>query len=351
MGPRVARSILAAPALLLALGAGACARKGQPSGGPPDVEPPRLIAASPDSGAQGVPRNVSPTLAFSEGMEPRSTGEAISIAPRIDIKERRWHGRTVALVLAESLAANRTYTLFLGRGARDRHGNLLAGGATVVFTTAATMPPGVLEGAIVARGFPPAGNYVWCYDAARGVTPDSTARDFDDIGLTDHDGRFRVVGLTVPGRYRLWVFVDLNHNHSFEPETDILAPVDSLFALTPEAPVASGFTVPVANPHAVGFVRGAVIDSVGGTSGSLLVVAVAAGDSLRRVTAIADSQRRYELQLRPGSWRVRAWRDLDHSRDWQPALEPASAERRIEVAPASEDNSVDLVLAPPPGGR
>ncbi|MBI2072295.1 MAG: penicillin acylase family protein, partial [Gemmatimonadetes bacterium] len=39
-------------------------------------------------------------LTFSEGMDPRSTAEAISIAPRVDIRQRRWSGRTVAIVLA-----------------------------------------------------------------------------------------------------------------------------------------------------------------------------------------------------------------------------------------------------------
>lgn len=334
---------------LLAAAAG-CAKKGPPTGGPPDIEPPRLIASSPDSGAAGVRGDAPLTLTFSEGMDPRSTADAISIAPRVDIRERHWSGRTVGIVLAETLRAGKTYTLFLGGGARDRHGNPLAGGATVTFTTADSMPRGVLEGELVARGFPAVGAYLWCYDAASGRAPDSTARDFDAIGVTDRDGRFRVVGLPVPGRYRLWVFADLNNNRSFEPQNDILAPVDTVFALTSGTPLAHGFSVTVLNPRSPGRVRGAVLDSLAIDQGVLAVMAIAGDDSLRRITGTVDDQRHYELSLAAGTWRVRAWRDLDRNRAWQRGTEPASAERRIEVPPASEILDVDLVLERTPGG-
>jgi hypothetical protein len=347
---RARRAALAGPVLVLAVALVSCAKRGPPTGGPPDIEPPRLIGSSPDSGAAGVARDAVLALTFSEGMDPRSTADAISIAPRIDIRQRRWSGRTVAIVPAETLRANQTYTLFLGGGARDRHGNPIEGGATVTFTTADTMPWGVLDGELVARGFTVTGTYLWCYDAARGRAPDSTARDFDAIGITDRDGRFRVVGLPVPGRYRVWVFADLNGNRSFEPQSDILAPVDTVFALTPEAPVARGFSATVLNPRSPGSVRGAVLDSLGIEQGTLTVMAVAVDDSLRRVSAIVDEKHHYELSLAAGAWRVRAWRDLDRNRAWQRGTEPASPERRVDVAAASEVLDVDLVLERAPGG-
>ena len=102
---RVRRAILAGPVLMLAATLAACAKRGPPTGGPPDIEPPRLIASSPDSGAAGVARDAVMTLTFSEGMDPRSSSDAISIAPRIDIKQRRWSNRTVAIVPAETLRA------------------------------------------------------------------------------------------------------------------------------------------------------------------------------------------------------------------------------------------------------
>ena len=152
-------------------------------------------------------------------MEPRSTGEAVSLAPRVEIRQRRWSGRTLTLVLAESLQANQTYTLFVGGDARaTATATRCATGATVVFSTADSFPPGRCSTAASRRAAsrrraPTCG----ATTTARRV-PDSTARDFDALGLADENGRFRVAGLAVPGRYRLWAFADLNGNRSFEPE-------------------------------------------------------------------------------------------------------------------------------------
>jgi hypothetical protein len=87
----------------------------------------------------------------------------------------------------------------------------MGSGATVPFTTAGTFPPGGLEGTVDARGFDAPGTYLWVYDDAQGRLPDSTARDFDALGIADARGRFEVMGLSVPGRYRVWGFADLNH--------------------------------------------------------------------------------------------------------------------------------------------
>ena len=340
----VGAAVLVVAAMLL----GGCARKGAPSGGPPDIEMPLLTGSLPDSGAARVPRDTRLILRFSERMDPRPTAEAVSIAPRVDIRDRRWSGHTLTIVFAESLRASHTYTVFLGSGARDDHGNPLQGKATVVFSTGDSLPPGVLDGQVVARGFSVGGTYLWCYDAAAGKQPDSTARDFDAVGLADRDGRFRVVGLPVPGRYRLWVFADLNGNRSFEPDADILTPVDTVFALASGQPTATGFVVTVINPRAPGKVRGTVLDSLHLERGVLSVMAVAADDSTRRVMGIVDSEAKFEITLAPGAWLVRAWRDLDRSHDWQRDKEPASEPRRVEVHPASDivDIALTLVRAP-----
>ena len=330
--------------LAVAAIAAGCAKREPPSGGPPDLTPPRVIASVPDSGAARVPLEAVLEITFSEGMEPRSTGDAVSLAPHAEIEKRRWRGRTLALVPAQPLRPNQTYTLFVGRSARDRHGNSPARGATVVFSTGDSFPPGRIDGKIEARGFSVTGTFLWGYDASRGREPDSTAKDFDALGIADEDGRFRVDGLVVPGRYRLWAFADLNGNRSFEPLSDILAPVDTTFALTPEAPVASEFKAVVINPRAPGRVRGAVLDSLPDSLGTVRVLAVSEKDSTRRTVGDVGPEGQFDLQLGAEIWLLRAFRDLDDDKDWQPELEPASAGLRVEVQPASDLVEIRLVI-------
>lgn len=343
------RAALAAALLATALAALAgCAKKGPPSGGPPDITPPTIVSSSPDSGSAGVSRSGPLSITFSEGMEPRGTGDAIALAPRVAIRQRRWKGRTVTIVLADTLAADQTYTLFVGGGARDRHGNPLETGGAIVFNTGPSFPSGMIAGRIQARGFAPGGTYLWCYRAGR--EPDSTARDFDALGLADDGGNFRVPGLRVPGTYRLWAFADLNHNRSFEPQSDILAPADTSFALTTDAPVDSGLRLTIVNPRAPGRVRGAVLDSLADSLGVLRVIAVADDDSTRRVLAEVDRDGKFDLSLRAGTWWLRAWRDLDRNRLWRATDEPASDRLPVKVKPTDDIQGVELVLRRPGGG-
>lgn len=329
-------------ALAAALALTGCARKGAPSGGPPDVEPPRVVSAVPDSGTAGVALDATLSLTFSEGMEPRSTGEAVSLAPREEIRQRRWKGRQLSLVLERPLRDDQTYTLFLAATARDAHGNPLAAGRTIVFSTADTFPPGLIEGRIAARGFRAEGTYLWCYGGDR--VPDSTARDFDALGLADETGQFRIPGLPVPARYRLWAFADLNRNRSFEPDKDVLAPADTVIELTAARPAATGLDVEVVDPRAPGHVRGLVTDATGDSAGVMRVFAIFEPDTSRRLVVDVDPKGQFTLELAAGRWRVGAWRDADQNRAWRMDVEPASEVRVYDVAPAAEFNDERLVL-------
>lgn len=345
-GRALARRSAAALALVLLLAA--CGKKEAPSGGPPDLDPPRLVETTPDSGAAGVPLDVRPTLTFSEGMEPRSTGDAVAFAPPVTIRQRRWTGRTLTLVPEQPLEANRTYTMFVGGTARDRHGNDYGTGATVVFSTAATFPPGAIAGTLDGRGFDPAGSYVWAY--AEGNAPDSSARDFDGLGIADEDGDFEIVGLPAPGRYRLWVFADLNGNRSFEPRADILAAVDTTFGITEGGPRVAGFRLSVTNPRAPGAVAGTVLDSLPDSTGVLHVAAQSQADTTQRALVEVQRDGTWDLRFDAGTWWLRAFRDLNGDRIWQPERERASPRREVTVGPADRVTDVRLELRPAPGG-
>ena len=341
--PRGARSGAVLLTLLVATG---CARKQLPSGGPPDVEPPRVLAVTPDSGATGVSRAIRPAIEFSEGMDPRTAELAVELAPRVPIRQRRWSGRKLTLVLQDSLAADQTYTMFVGADARDRHGNTLLEGRTVPFSTAAHFPPGVIEGEVVATGFGAPGTFLWCYPEGR--SPDSTARDFEAVGLAGEGGRFSVTGLHVPGRYRLWAFADLNRNHSFEPGQDLLVPADTTLELTAGRPVASGLRLRVVNPRAPGHVKGTVLDTLRDERGVLRLISVSLRDSTRRLLYDIDPSGGYDFTWDPGTYKVRAFRDLDRNKSWKRDEEPASEETEVTVPPGGviELPAFVLVRAP-----
>src|SRR2546430_736913 len=124
------------------------------------------------------------TRTFREKLSSGPTSRPIHVPERT----RRWRRRSALAVLSLLLAA----------------GCALREGRTGPFTTSNRFPPGIIEGDVVATGFPAPGTFLWCYPDGR--KPDSTARDFDAVGLAGEGGAFRVTGLAVPGRYRIWAF-------------------------------------------------------------------------------------------------------------------------------------------------
>ena len=349
------RAVVAGAALAVAaLLAGGCARKLAPSGGPPDVAAPTLLAAEPDSGAVGVDTTAAIRLSFSEPMDRLSVQTNLLVAPGVRGGVFDWDGsRTVTYRPERPLAPGRAYVVLLGPLARDARGNALDRPVVSHFATAPAFPPGRVEGRVDGRGVSPDGVFVWAYRDDRGRSPDSTALDMDALAQARGGGLFRLVGLEVPGRYRLWAFVDRNRNRTFEPAADLLLPSDSLVTLAPEAPAAADVRLLAVDPEALARVEGAVLDSLAPGDAPLRVEARAvprAGEAADRapVIAIDTVDRRFAGSLRAGRWRLTAWRDLDDDRTVS-AAEPKSAPLEVDLDPAETEGALVLVLAPVPG--
>ncbi|MEO6462353.1 MAG: Ig-like domain-containing protein [Candidatus Eisenbacteria bacterium] len=353
---RDARALAAGLLVLagLAVAVAGCARKISPSGGPPDVAAPTLLALEPDSGAAGVESTAIIRLAFSEPMDRLSVQTSLLVAPGVRSGVFRWESaRSVTYQPERPLARDRAFVVLLGPAARDARGNALERPVVAHFTTAATFAPGTIDGRVDGRGVQPDGVYVWAYREDRGRVPDSTALDMDALGQARGGGLFRLVGLAVPGTYRLWAFVDRNRNRTFEPAADLLVRSDSLVALAADAPQASGVRVAAVDPEALARVEGAVVDSLAPGAAALRIEARAvprAGEAADRAPVIAIDAlgTRFAGSLRAGRWRLTAWRDLDGDRTLS-ASEPRSAPLEVDLEPAETRGDLVLVLAPVPG--
>jgi uncharacterized protein (DUF2141 family) len=341
-------------ALVVGLAGGGCARKLAPSGGPPDVAAPMLLSSVPDSGAAGVDTAAAIRLSFSEPMDRLSVQSNLLLAPGVRSGTWKWEGgRNVSVLPDRPLARDRTYVLLLGAAARDARGNALDRPVLVHFTTAAAFPPGLIEGRIDGRGVSPDGVFVWAYREDLGHAPDSTALDMDGLAQARGGGLFRLVGLDVPGTYRLWAFVDRNRNRTFEPGSDLLASSDSLVTLASGAAEARDVRLVAVDPEALARVEGGVVDSLSPGIEALRIEARGVprvGEAADRVAVIAIDvvSGRFAGSLRPGRWRLTAWRDLDGDRTLS-AAEPKSAPLEVDLEPAEVESELVLVLAPVPG--
>ena len=202
------------PAALLA-----CARIEPPPGGPPDREPPRLIAMRPDSFARLTPFKGVAEFQFdevvSEGGAPNrgeGTGgleRLVILSPSKRVPDVRWRRTRITVRPQEGWRPNRVYRVELLPGVTDLRNNRTEEGAVLTFSTGAARPQTTLEGQVVdwSTGRPAPGALV-----IASLLPDSLPYR----GVADSSGRFSLGPLPL-GEYIVSGVLDQNTDHQQDP--------------------------------------------------------------------------------------------------------------------------------------
>jgi hypothetical protein len=202
------------PAALLA-----CARIEPPPGGPPDAEPPRLIATRPDSFARLTPFKGVAEFQFdevvSEGGTPNrgeGTGgleRLVILSPSSRVPEVSWRRSRITVRPGEGWRPNRVYRVELLPGVTDLRNNRTEDGAVLTFSTGAPRPQTTLEGRVVdwSTSLPAPGALV-----IASLLPDSLPYR----GVADSSGRFSL-GPLPQGEYIVSGVLDQNTDHRQDP--------------------------------------------------------------------------------------------------------------------------------------
>jgi len=193
----------------------ACARMEPPPGGPPDAEPPRLIATRPDTLASlGAFRGVAEFQfdeVISEGGSPNrgeGTGgleKLVILSPSNRVPEVSWRRNRITVRPREGWRRNRVYRIELLPGVTDLRNNQSEDGAVLTFTTGGPRPQTTLEGEVV--------DWNTSRPAPRALViatllPDSLPYR----GVTDSSGRFSL-GPLPQGEYLITGVLDQNSDH------------------------------------------------------------------------------------------------------------------------------------------
>ncbi len=221
------------PLIRLALVAAAvgCASASVPPGGPEDLDPPTVQRVRPDTNAVNV-RAEAITFNFSEVVSERPQGAGglaglFLISPSWGEHSVSWRRTTVSVRPRGGLRPNTTYTVRMIPGLTDLENNVDSAGATIVFSTGATIAQGNLRGIVfdwlAERPAPQA-----MIEAFPLPTPRDSIRY---LTIADSAGRFDL-GHVPPGRYLLRAAVDQNKNRIVDPrelyDTMSVTLVDSL---------------------------------------------------------------------------------------------------------------------------
>ena len=197
-----------------------CANIGNPSGGPRDEDPPRLVSANPAPGSLGVNRTKM-ILQFDELVNVKDAFTKVVVSPTSKSVPRVSSlGRRVTVEF-DSLSPNTTYTVDFADAIEDNNeGNTLQG-FTYNFSTGQTLDSLRISGRVLgARDLEPAQGMLV------GVHADLADSAFVSkrllrVAKTDDRGQFTIRGLA-PGRYRVFALDDKDNDYRYaNPEEDI----------------------------------------------------------------------------------------------------------------------------------
>ncbi len=204
--------------VLASLGGGACARTGDPPGGPPDVKAPVIIGVYPESGAVVTTLHADAVIQYDEvidemgggGTAGGTTGAATGLATKVLLSPTRgpykvsWHRSAIHVKPAEGWKPGRVYHLEILPGISDLRRNTTKERHTIVFSTGPPVPASALQGTVV--------QWVEQHILTNGLVraqllPDTIAY----LAVTDSVGHFRLDAIP-PGRYLVYAIVDQNNN-------------------------------------------------------------------------------------------------------------------------------------------
>lgn len=176
-----------------------------------DDIPPRILSTAPESNATGVSRATQLSFNFSENLNRKSFEDAIFITPNPARSEDdaelqfKWRGKTVDVILPDSLREQRTYVVTIGAGVRDRHGVTMKESFALAFSTGDTLDRGEIKGRIFEEKA--AGLLIMAYILTEGQEPNPAKTPADYYTQVGEAKTFSLSYLA-PGRYRVFALQD-----------------------------------------------------------------------------------------------------------------------------------------------
>ena len=199
--------------ILVLLLAWSCARVLSPTGGEKDVAPPELLEAIPPAFQTNFTGNRI-DLTFNEYVQIKDLSNQLVVSPPLNnLPEYQLRGRTLRLILQDTLLEATTYTFNFGESISDlSEGNIYP--YAYVMSTGSYIDSLVVRGAVrdALTGAPVEGARVMMYTEMTDSLPFTEKPYY--FALTDKQGAYELAYLK-PGKYRLVALEDGNRDYLY----------------------------------------------------------------------------------------------------------------------------------------
>jgi uncharacterized protein (DUF2141 family) len=207
-----------------------CANRVQPTGGPKDEDPPKLVHSVPESGQRNF-KGQEIFVEFDEYVTTKSLNEQLIITPRIDGDyEYKIRKRVVHLTFSEPFDDSTTYTLNFREGIVDIHESLPAEDLLLAFSTGNMLDTLEISGTVIDLLTKKLLDKVTV-----GLYPiDDTLDIFSGAPYyftkTNGQGNYTFTNVK-SGEYRIYAFDDQNKNLTCESNREAYAFLDQTIKL------------------------------------------------------------------------------------------------------------------------
>ncbi len=205
----------------------ACANIAAPTGGLYDIDPPRVVKATPDFNALNNDKSKIEIL-FDENIKIEKPMEKVIIAPpQQKFPIIKAQGHKVIVELEDELLPNTTYTINFTDAIVDfNEGNTLEN-FSYSFSTGDHIDSLAASGIVLkAENLEPVqGIYVGIHSNLNDTA--FTQLPFERISRTDSRGRFSIKGIA-EGEYKIYALGDLNRSYKYDNPQEEIAFLDSI---------------------------------------------------------------------------------------------------------------------------
>ena len=200
-----------------------CANEGAPVGGPKDLDPPEVLASSPDSGSINF-KSKTIVLQFNEYTALQEPNERVTISPPLQEPLKfSVQGKRLTITLPkDSLKSNTTYLISFDEALKDiTEGNQILN-FQYVFSTGDNIDSlkldGIVSSAIDNKAMDNISVQLY---ATESDTVFKTQKP-DYFTKTNKDGKFSLQYLA-PGKYKLYALKDANRSYTYDVFSEEIA--------------------------------------------------------------------------------------------------------------------------------
>ena len=221
-----------------------CAKRGNPEGGPVDMEPPRFVRASPENYSTNFDAEEI-RIVFDEYIKLKEAQRQIIISPPMDplpeITPLGTASKSVKIKINDTLQPNTTYTINFGRSIVDNNEGNPLDFFQYVFSTGSYIDSlsvsGVITDAYLAAPEPFIS--VMLYETDTAYSDSVVYKETPRYITNTLDSTFFQLNNLKAGTYQMVAIHDLNNNYNFDPRNEkigflkefITVPTDSLYEL------------------------------------------------------------------------------------------------------------------------